>query len=306
MELAYALPNGSDPLVISSLTIGNFDGLHLGHRLIFQEMMRIAKRSGKPSAAISFSNHPASILRPQLKICTLLTQEHKTRLLAETGLDFLFLIPFTKELSELTAEQFLNHTQFSFESLVLGEDGALGKDKKGDKAALEHLSSALGFKMSWIPHYKIDGERVSSSRIRQFIEKGNLTSASKCLGRPYSIYARVHKGAGRGASLGIHTANVSVSGLVLPPLGVYAVTLVHREAAYPAVANLGFAPTFRTDNTPVLEVHAWDRSLELSGEYVEVVFHSYIREEKKFNSVDALKQQIADDIAQAKKLAKGA
>ena len=304
MKIAYALP--TPPLQAASqvLTIGNFDGVHIGHQSILKKTIQLAAESRRESAVLSFSNHPSTILRPSQAVRSLCTLAHKLHLLEAAGIDQLYLIPFTKEFSTLSAEEFLKnlHAKNPFSHLVLGYDAVIGKDKQGDRATVESLADQIGFKVVYLPEYKIEGQTVSSSLIRRTIQNGDLKSAAKLLGRPYSIYAQVQKGAGRGKDLGIHTANIPVEGLCILPLGVYAVQLVHSEFSYPAVANLGIAPTFRTHSSPLLEVHIWDHSLELYGQYVEVIFHEYIRPEKKFETAQMLKEQIHEDIFAAQRI----
>ena len=302
MKIASALTDDISPSRAKVLTIGNFDGVHLGHQLILNETIQQAAKIGTASACITFSNHPSTILRPEHPVLALCTHEHKMRLLEACSLDLLYSIPFTKELSGLTAEQFLKKVRecLLFEYLILGQDATLGNERQGSRSVIQELSRQLHFKAIYLADYLLDGERVSSRLIRKEIQNGELLSASKCLGRPYSIYSRVRKGAGRGEALGIHTANLSVEGLCIPPLGVYAVQLIHGVAVYPAVANLGCAPTFEEKSTPLLEVHVWDRKLELYGEFVEVVFRHFIRQEKRFAGSEDLKKQIADDVIKAK------
>jgi riboflavin kinase/FMN adenylyltransferase len=301
MNVAYSLPSPSSHAAPCALTIGNFDGVHTGHQTLLKKTVQLGQQEAQKPAVFSFSNHPSTILKPGQPVLSLCTLEHKLRLLEAAGIEQLFLIPFTKELSCLSAEQFLRnlHAGIHFSNLILGYDAQLGKDRQGDRIAVETLSRQIGFQVFYLPEHAIDGEPVSSTRIRRHIQKGELDKASKLLGRPYSIYARVKKGAGRGKALGIHTANLSVEGLCLPPLGVYAVQLVHNGCSYPAVANLGIAPTFGTNKAPLLEVHVWDQELELYGELVEVLFHTYLRPEKQFETPEQLKAQIQQDIFQA-------
>jgi riboflavin kinase/FMN adenylyltransferase len=269
--------------------------------MVLHKTVQLAQQLALVPAVLSFSNHPSTILRPEQPVQSLCTLEHKLHLLEAAGIKQLFLIPFTKELASLSAEQFLKnlHASIHFTYLVQGYDTQLGKDRQGDRTTVETLSRQIGFQLLYLSQHLIEGEGVSSSLIRRHIQKGELNKASKLLGRPYSIYARVKRGAGRGKALGIHTANLSVEGLCLPPLGVYAVQLIHNGCSYPAVANLGIAPTFGTNKVPLLEVHVWDEELNLYGELVEVLFHTYLRPEKQFEAPEQLKAQIQQDIFQA-------
>jgi riboflavin kinase/FMN adenylyltransferase len=162
------------------------------------------------------------------------------------------------------------------------------------------LSKEFGFHVDYFPDYEIGGQRISSSQIREHIKDGNLIQAKRLLGRCYSVFGQVLKGHGRGADFGFPTANLDVSNLCVPPLGVYAVSLVTDGMEYQGVANLGIAPTVRQEDDPILEVHLIDKQIDLYSKYVEVIFHEYIRPEKRFEGIEMLKKQIAQDVLRAK------
>lgn len=286
------------------VTIGNFDGFHLGHQFLIQNLINTARQQQALSIVLTFSNHPSTILRPDHTTSLLCSTDHKIMLLERAGIDLVILLPFTKELSLLSADQFLQKIQKAllFQTLILGSDAHIGKNREGDRSTVTALAKRLGFTVEYFPDCAKDGNRISSSRIRECIQKGDLNQAEALLGRPYSIFGPVLKGNGRGAPLGFPTANLHVDNLCLPPLGVYAVTLISDGKKYPGVANLGLAPTVRHESSPLLEVHLFDTNTNLYNHTVDVQFHKFIRQEKKFEGLETLRNQIADDVLKAKYL----
>lgn len=289
---------------IAAWTIGNFDGVHKGHQAVLSLVKELAGKSGGPSMVMTFENHPAEILKPGSPICCICTLTHKIKLLEHFGIDILLLLPFTKELSEHTAEVFLQKVRkvFPFFYLVLGYDAVLGKDRQGDRQQIQTLAQNTGFQVEYLNEFTFEGIKISSSTIRNMIREGLLQEASKLLGRPYSIFSKVISGKGKGKLIGFPTANVDVQGLCLPPLGVYAVRLKFNGIEKQGVANLGFAPSLRDDPQPLLEVHLFDYDEDLYNQEIEVFFSQYLRPEQKFSDVQALKEQIQTDVLHAKKL----
>lgn len=287
----------------TAVTIGTFDGIHLGHQQVLTHLVANAKTLNSKSLVITFSNHPSTILKPTHPTPFICTPEHRLNLLKQLGIDVVCLLPFTQELSHQSADNFLHAIKkhLGCTSLVLGKDAHFGKHRHGDRVAIMALSTRLNLNVEYLEDLITGGQRISSSLIRQKILQGDFDGVAALLGRPYSIYGNVMPGHGRGAGLGFPTVNLCVEGLCLPPLGVYAVTLMHKKNRYAGVANLGVAPTMRADKMLLLEVHLWDRQLDLYGEAVEVDFHRYLRPEHHFNSVEELKQQIANDIETAKR-----
>ena len=280
------------------LTIGMFDGMHLGHQSVLSRVKEISQAEGYGSAVFTFENHPAEVLRPDKKIPLLCSLDHKKNLMEKNGIDLLILAQFTREFSHQTSDVFLSRirTLVPFNYLILGHDAAIGKDRHGNREIVQALAKQLQFEVEYLDPVFMDDQPVSSTKIRHLIQEGKLNEADKLLGRRFSIRGQVIKGMGLGKKLGYPTANISVHGLCLPPLGIYAVTLFCDGRAMPGAANLGFAPTVRNDKEPILEVHLLDCDQELYGRTVEVVFEEFIRQEKQFNSLDDLKNQIAKDI----------
>jgi riboflavin kinase / FMN adenylyltransferase len=303
MNILNDLP--TTPLVtdLIGLSIGNFDGVHLGHQAVLNTLKDYSRSHKGTSAVITFTNHPTEVLKPDIKVLQICTYEHKVKLIKQSGIETLILLKFTKELSQHTAEEFVRKTRKSlpFSYLILGHDATLGKDRQGDRKRMEEVAKLLQFDVCYLPEQTLNGERISSTKIRQLIQEGNLMHASKLLGREYSVYSKVVSGKKVGGQIGFPTANISVEGLCLPPLGVYAVHVLINEKAYLGVANLGYAPTVRHDSFPTLEVFLFDTSVSLYNDNIEVIFSSYLRPESKFESIEALKAQIQIDIMNAKK-----
>lgn len=304
MEIVHSLSENLNSSQSFVLTIGNFDGVHLGHKAILTTLKKAASKLKARTAVLTFSNHPSTVLTPDNPVPLLCTASHRIRLLEQEQIDLLILIPFTRELSEQSAEEFLLKLRQSipFASIILGSDATLGKNRMGDGETVKKLSKSLGFEAEYISDIILEGKRISSRLIRDLIKQGQLEEARKYLGRPFSIYASVASGTGRGLKIGYPTANISVEGLCLPPQGVYAVTLKHAGHKYYGVANLGVAPTLRDDQRPLFEVHIFDHSSDIYGHDVEAIFNGYIRPEQHFGNIDQLRQQIAKDIQAARKI----
>lgn len=284
------------------LTIGNFEGVHKGHQALLKQVVDLAHKHHKTAALITFSNHPTEILNPNNPTPLLCTTDHKLSLFKKAGIDLVILLPFTKDFSQQSAEAFLENIQenLPFQDLLLGSDAHIGKNREGNPTTIAALAKKIGFTVDYFPDINFESQRISSSRIRACIHKGDFKDAELLLGRPYSIMGTVIKGTGRGTPIGFPTANIAVDKLCLPPYGVYAVTLAADNKSYKGVANLGVAPTVHQERTPMLEVHLFDTNVDLYGKTVDVILHTYIRPEKRFESLDALKAQIAMDVTQAK------
>lgn len=304
MRIITSLTDKIPDLKPAILTVGNFDGIHLGHRAVLERLGILAKNQNGHSVVLTFSNHPSEVLRPGEKVLRLCTPKHKLRLLEELGIDAVILLVFSKEFSEQTAELFLKklHDAIQFQHLVLGHDAVMGKDRQGNPQKIRDLAKKNHFQVEYISPVEIEGIPVSSSLIRQFVQKGEFASAEKMLGRKFSIYSTVETGGGKGKSIGFPTANIETEGLCLPPMGVYAVKVRYAGRELSGVANLGYAPTVRHDHKAILEVHLFEHDADIYGEEVEVIFYHFIREEKKFPNLEHLKHQIEHDIKTAKTL----
>lgn len=293
----------STPLVVAkpvALTIGAFDGIHRGHRAVLERIAQEAVRRGTLSAVVTYTNHPSEVLRPSSSTPLLCTLPHKIKLLqAAIPLSYLLLYRFDEEFARQGAEEFLAQLmeRLPFSYLNMGHDGRLGRGREGDRMLLEKLSQQMNFDLEYMPPKSgADGE-ISSTRLRQLIQHGELKNAEELLGRPYSILGTVIAGTGRGKSiLEIPTANIPVAGLVLPPFGVYSVEAHFQGHQHNGIANLGAAPTLNTDRIPLLEVHIPGFNGDLYGVELEVVFKTFLRPEQRFASVEELREQLYRDI----------
>lgn len=285
-----------------ALTIGNFDGVHLGHQALLRAMKQQVKLQGGSVVVVSFRNHPTEVLRPNLIPPALCSTEHKIALIQEADVDLLLLLEFTAELANKSAEEFLDLllTVIPFKFLFFGPDGAIGRNREGDKEHLAELAQKKQFTLMHLPPYLIHGQRVSSSQIRNLVMQGELSRAETLLGRPYTVFSRVISGLGKGRVMGAPTANLPVEGLCLPPFGVWIASCHIGQKQYAAIANLGCAPTIRNDLKPLLEVYLLDQSVDLLEQSLEVRFHLYLRPEERFADVDTLKVQIQKDIQAAR------
>lgn len=294
MKITRDLLNFGATTTPIALTIGYFDGIHLGHQALLTRLKELAPYT----VVFTFENHPSNVLH-NTQPSHLTTLSHRLSILEKMGIDHTILNTFTPEFAKQKSKDFLYQLKeavpFSF--LVLGHDAIIGSDRQ---ANLYELSEELGFTVEYLKPVQLNGKIISSSEIRKYILEGHLSEAGQLLGRPYSIYANVQHGAGIGGALGFHTANLPVEDLALPPLGVYAVKVKIGDALLPAVANLGHAPTLHQNRPPCLEVHLINDNRNLYGVELEVLFLKYLRPEKRFSNVEELKIQIQKDIDAAK------
>jgi riboflavin kinase/FMN adenylyltransferase len=284
--------------------LGNFDGLHIGHMALINTLIREARLNGLKSIVYTFTKHPENILRKKLITPLLSTETKKTELLGETCLDFLYFDEFTEEFSRLTPEDFVKQVlldRFNIKLAVVGFDYKFGYKGQGDVTLLKRLGQKYGFKVIVIPQIKCDNEPISSTRIRKFIINGDLEMVYKLLGRNYSITADVVSGRRVGNTIGFPTANIHPEMfLVLPQNGVYITKTLLDGKLYNSMTNVGFNPTFEVGNTKNVETHILDFNEDIYGKKIEVFFLKKVRDEKKFDSVDDLIQQIKSDMKQTR------
>ncbi len=287
-------------------TIGNFDGVHLGHQVLFKETIKQARSKGGQAVAITFDPHPLKVLRPEVPFKLICTLEQKIKLIEEAGLDYLLLLEFTPELAALEAEDFVEEILvrgLGIKKLVVGYDYRFGRKRRGDTELLKVLGRRFGFEVIVIPPQKVDGLVVSSTLIRELITEGEVALAAKLLGRYYQLCGEVIPGHGRGRKLlGFPTANLKLSReKLLPKTGVYAVYVTLDQEKRPGVMNLGFNPTFG-DHYLSAEVHIFDFKGDLYGQRICVSLVARLRDEKKFSSPEELAAQIAEDCQRARKI----
>ena len=283
----------------SVVTVGVFDGLHLGHAAILQRLRDAAREHHLPAVAVTFWPHPRAVLRGEAPL-HILSLEHRLELLAQQGVDDTVVIDFSPEFAAVEPEAFVEELlvrRLGCRELVIGHDTAVGRGRRGDAAFLAQAGVRYGFRVVAVGGVLVNGEVVSSTAVRQAIAAGDLPHARRLLGRPVSLLGTVVKGDGRGATLGFPTANLEVTSEAFPPLGVYAVRALCAAGDLPAVMNYGLRPTFHQDAThAVFEVHVLDRrDLKLNGERMEVRLIEHLRREQRFASVAELQAQIARD-----------
>jgi riboflavin kinase/FMN adenylyltransferase len=284
----------------SFVSIGSFDGVHLGHQQIIQDLVDKAGQAKIPAAVITFHPHPQLIIHDEKRPYYLTMPEQRAALLGEMGIDFVLTYPFDKDTATLPAEEFVITLQdrFQFSELWIGYDFALGKNREGNSTRLKELGGKLSFDVHEIPAFKYQGEIVSSSGIRGKIRVGDVKSAAALLGRPFEIRGEVIRGDNRGKSLGIATSNLSVSPeLVDIKPGVYACQAEIQGEIFKAVTNIGFRPTFGQGvDTARIEAHLLDFSRDLYGQQLSLRFIDRLRDELKFEQVNDLIHQIKVDI----------
>jgi riboflavin kinase/FMN adenylyltransferase len=293
-----AFPTGREPICA---TIGNFDGVHLGHQAILQSVIAAAKQRSAPSLLITFDPHPLAVVAPSRGPKLLQTRRQKLETLEATGLDGMLLVPFDRELAALTGEEFFGGylaQRIRFASVHVGANFRFGRARGGDIRLLQSIGAELGFSVVAVPPVSVDGETVSSSAIRTAVDAGEVARAWSLLGRPFAVTGEVVHGDGRGRGLGFPTANVAVDNETVPRRGVYVTETMALGARYPSITNVGVRPTFGGSNLSV-ESHLIDVDEDLYGERVEVRFLARLRDEAKFSGPAELADQLARDQAAA-------
>ena len=299
-ELARALPEHD-----TALTIGVFDGVHLGHEFLIKKLKERASDGGLLSVVVTFHRHPRLVLSPRSNLTYLTSIKERIRLLESLGVGCVVTLSFTRELAELSAREFVGLLQkyLRMRSLVVGSDFALGKRREGDALKLESLGEELHFSVEVVEPMECEGEVVSSTAIRFALSQGDMTKVSQLLGRRFTLSGQVMKGDQRGKTLGFPTANlVPDPEQALPPDGVYTTRAFVNETAYPAVTNIGVRPTF-DDGKRVVEVHILDfEERELYGHEIRIELVHRLRGEVRFSGADELKAQMQRDVEQTRAL----
>ncbi len=282
----------------SVVTVGAFDGLHTGHHEILAEVVRRAQATGRRAVLVTFEPHPAEVLRPDLAPERLTLPGERAEILAQVGLDYLLVLRFDALLASRTAEEFVREVvvgRCDCRDLVVGLDHGFGRGREGGVDLLHRLGKELGFTVDVIPPVDLDGQRVSSTRIRALVAAGRLADAARCLGRPYTLSGVVEQGAGRGRGLGFPTANLAVPARKqLPPDGVYAVRVEWAGGVAAGMLNQGHRPTF-DDGRRLLEAHLFGFDGHLYDRTVRVTWVIRLRDVRRFGSVAALQTQLEQD-----------
>ena len=292
------------------VTIGNFDGIHRGHQAILATVVARARALSAPAVVYTFEPHPRKVLWPDSAPRLLTTLEQKLELIAAAGVDAVVLEPFTPEFARTTPDAFVReclHARLAPQEVYVGYDFHFGRDREGSMRQLTELGARLGFAVTIIPEVLVDEGDVNSTRIRQSLADGEVERAARMLGRPYAVRGKIVRGDARGHELGFPTANLEPENEVLPAAGVYAGTLRALDpgapaprSALPAVTNVGRRPTFGGEALRA-EAHVLDWSGDLYGRRVEISFELRLRAERRFESVDALRRQIAADVDEARR-----
>ncbi|MCJ7654519.1 MAG: bifunctional riboflavin kinase/FAD synthetase [Dehalococcoidia bacterium] len=286
------------------LTIGVFDGIHLGHQRLLTHLRDEARRKNWLSGVVTFKSHPKAVLSPENKLLWLSDMETRISLIRDLGIDVIVVLPFTSELARLTAQRFVQllKEHLKMRGLIIGPDFALGKDREGDAEKLQLLGQEMGFSVEVIPPVVLDGQVVSSSAIRQALTQGDMKKAEKLFGRLFSLNGLVVGGDRRGRTLGFPTANLELKPeQALPSDGVYA-TIAHvGYELMPSVTSIGVRPTFGGGKR-LVETYVIDYEGELLGQRLTLDLVDKLRDEKRFDTVEKLKSQMGRDVEQARQI----
>lgn len=295
-EAHQTIPDISNAIVTS----GTFDGVHFGHKKILKKIVKTARDINGKSIVLTFWPHPRFVLFPEEKTLKLLTTfEEKARLLEEVGIDYLVKVEFTQAFSQLSSETFIQHMlveKLKTKKLIIGYDHRFGKNRSGSFEYLKENSDSFGFEVEEIPRQDIDDVGVSSTKIRQALFHGEVKLAAEYLGRHYSLIGEVISGNKIGTQLGFPTANIQVleDFKLVPKDGAYAVRIKAGALWYKAMLNIGIRPTVGGLHR-VIEAHIFDFDSEIYGQSIEVEFVAYLRDEKKFDSLEDLRHQLQKD-----------
>lgn len=285
----------------SIVTIGTFDGVHLGHQKIIKRLVELKQKQGGEIVLFTFTPHPRKVLFPEqsdLKLIT--TTEEKCELLKQFGVDHVLVFPFTKQFSQMNAQNYISDIiakGLKTKTLVIGYDHRFGSNREGNIETLKQCASALHFEVEEIPAQEINELNISSTRIRKAIDEGDIKTANEFLGYPFFVTGTVIKGKQLGRTIGYPTANVFVedSDKLIPKIGVYAVSVVINRTTYKGMLNVGTNPTTDTDNKIKIEVNIFDFDKDIYGESIKLEFVKWIRNEEKFANLEELKYALAND-----------
>jgi riboflavin kinase / FMN adenylyltransferase len=280
------------------LTLGVFDGLHLGHQRIMQTVIEQARKVNAVPTAITFDPHPRAVMHPENAPPLLQTLDQRLAALEFLGIEQAIVIRFNKDFASIEAESFLReivHDRLHAKEVYLGKGFAFGKNRNGNIELLRRMSQELGFFADEVPEVQLRGQRISSSRIRELLACGKINLARRMLGRPYGVEGTIIHGAERGRTIGFPTANLKPKNRVIPRFGVYATATLINDVWRKSITNIGVRPTFENEAEPSIETYIFDYDGNLYGDVLRVRFLHRIRDEKKFNGIDELKNQIQKD-----------
>ncbi len=300
------LPLGPNGTVV---TVGSFDGVHLGHQAVLAEVARRASAAGRASVLVTFEPHPLAVINPPAAPPLLTTGPERREILAQTPIDYALFLRFDRALARLSPEEFVRDVLLAccgVQDLVFGYDHGFGRNRSGDVETLRRLGAELGFAVDVVPPADVEGEPVSSGRIRRAVAGGDLRTAARLLGRPYTVSGRVTAGERRGRLLGVPTLNLGdiPADKLLPPDGVYAVWVEWRGGRAGGMMNQGGRPTF-DDRRRLLEAHLFGFEGDLYGEWVRVEWVERLRDVRRFAGVEQLQEQLRRDRAGAEAILAG-
>jgi riboflavin kinase/FMN adenylyltransferase len=305
MYIFYDLDELKEPLKNPVLTIGNFDGVHKGHLVLFDRVKERAKAIEGQSVVMTFEPHPIKVMKPGNGPPLITPTRQKLDLISDAGIDLILCLPFTHQFASISAEEFVQGIlvdRLGIKEIVVGYDYTFGFKRQGNIQVLKELGEKLGFRVHVVDPICLDDALVSSTSIRELVQDGNLSEAKKLLGRDYQICGTVVKGKNRGGRLlGFPTANLKLIDELIPKGGVYAVTAIINGNIHYGVTNIGYNPTFG-DEALSVETHLLDFSGDIVGKTIRINFIKRLREEKTYGNVKELADQIALDIQEAKEL----
>lgn len=304
MQIHTSLQDITQPFHCPVVTVGNFDGVHLGHQLLFSEVLVRARRSGGTAVAVTFDPHPLKVLRPE-GIRLISSTEQKSELIRLAGMDALVIIPFDRQFAQMSAAAFVEDIlcrTLGVQELVVGYDYALGRGREGTIDFLRRQGEERGFPVTVVEAHHEDGLPVSSTRIRQLVTEGRMQEVRRLLGRCYHIRGEVQRGRQRGRGLGFPTANLHITEEDLcPKKGVYVTQVICGGRMYGSISNIGRNPTFG-ENELVAETHIFDFNDDIYGQPIRLNLLRHLRGEIKFNSPEELAAQIRKDVETARQV----
>jgi riboflavin kinase/FMN adenylyltransferase len=308
MEIIDNLDKIVKPFNKAVISIGNFDGVHIGHQALFHEVIEKADAINGTAVAMTFEPHPLRVLKQKNMPPLITLHEQKIELISRSGIDVLICVPFTREFAALSARDFVADLlikRIGMSVIVVGEDYTFGRDREGNLALLKSMAGQLNFeviRVDWIQIAKNFPGRISSTRVRELVMEGKVAEVQQLLGRYYQIRGSVTTGRDRGGKLlGFPTANINLHDELCPKTGVYAVTVEFNGQPFAGVANIGFSPTFE-DRLFTVEVHILDFDQNIYGQKIRVNFVKRIRDEIKFSSIEQLSEQIKRDVIEARSI----
>lgn len=286
-----------------ALAIGNFDGLHLGHQSVINNLKRLAKKNHLKTAVMIFNPHPKIYFSNQKEFKTIFDLDELISSFSKTNIDTLICMPFTKETAAMSADDFVNQLlikDLTVKAIVVGEDFKFGKNRQGDVSYLKKLAEKQGVIVDACVPYLLNSNRVSSTLIKELLAKAKLDEANRLLSRPYTVQGTVVHGDKRGTDWGFPTANLQLSKQILLPYGIYVVNVIMEQKEYQAVASYGVRPTVVQRGEAKLEVHLLDEQISCYDEFMSVQFLHYLRPEEHFSNVEELIVQMQDDCNSAR------